>query len=105
MEDTVPEHVTEYVLQLLDVGDRLARLVDGLSEALAAGAGLEEDEATGEILSLVVGTVSERLSSTPRADFECAAALMPQTLSVVLADLQNAMQVAQMAELETERML
>ncbi|MBE2317838.1 hypothetical protein DVA67_017785 [Solirubrobacter sp. CPCC 204708] len=93
------ESVQAFMLALLDVGDRLTRLVDNLIEGYVESAGCSEDEATAEILTMIFGTTSVRLATVPPADFERATELLRRAFTVVLADVEAAAELARRREL------
>lgn len=83
---------------MLDVGDRLVGLVDNLIEAYAQATGGTHDEATAEVLGMVFGTAMVRMATVPDEDFERATELLRRTLTVVLADVEQAAEVARRRE-------
>jgi hypothetical protein len=89
-----PTPVQTFVLALLDVGDRLTRLVDNLIEGYVESAGCSEDQATAEILAMVFGTASVRMASIPDEEFERGAKLLRRTFTAVLADVEGAAELA-----------
>ena len=88
------ESVQTFMLALLDVGDRLTRLVDNLIEGYVDSAGCSEDEATTEILAMIFGTASTRMTSVPDEDFERATKLIRRAFMVLLADVEQAAELA-----------
>ena len=88
------ESVQTFMLALLDVGDRLMRLVDNLIEGYVDSAGCSEDEATTEILAMIFGTASTRMASVPDEDFERATKLIRRAFMVLLADVEQAAELA-----------
>ncbi|MDA0169835.1 hypothetical protein OJ998_12130 [Solirubrobacter taibaiensis] len=88
------ESVQTFMLALLDVGDRLTRLVDNLVAGYVESAGCSEDEATAEILAMIFGTTSTRMASVPDEDFERATKLIRRAFMVLLADVEQAAELA-----------
>ncbi len=82
-------HVQAFVLQLLNDGGMLARVVDALVDALVTN-GSSEEEATGDVAVTLMGTVATRLTSFGEADFTRATQLLEQAAEAVLADLRLA---------------
>jgi hypothetical protein len=90
-------HVQAYVEQLLNAGGTLLKLLDNLADAVVANGSMGE-EAAGEILGMLTGTVAVRLSSIPAADFVRATELMQLAVDGVLADLERAAELAKQRE-------
>jgi len=94
MDMLPPPHVTEFVVQLLNVGHTVVGLVENLAEAVAEATGSPIEEARHEVLAMAMGTVGVRLAAIPPEDFRRASALAGQTLAVILDDLERAATVA-----------
>jgi hypothetical protein len=92
-QTTVLAEVRDFVEQLITAGGTLARLVDGLAEALVT-AGTPAESAENEIVEMLTGTVAVRLSSASEADLRRAAELMELALAAALADLHRALELA-----------
>lgn len=93
-----PSPLQTFVLALLDVGDRLVGLVDNLIEGYAEVTGGTHDEATTEVLGMLFGTAMERMASIPDEDFALATKLLRRTFTVVLADVEQAAELARQRE-------
>jgi hypothetical protein len=81
-------HIQSFVVQLLNAGYTLNKLVDDLA-ATGVRDELGEDAET-EIAAVLIATVATRLSSLPAEDFDRATELMTSTVDAVLADLRRA---------------
>ena len=84
-----PPHVQAFVAQLLNAGGMLVGIVENLVDALVAN-GSSDEEATGDIVVTLMGTIATRLASTSEADFVRATELIQQAADGVLADLRRA---------------
>jgi hypothetical protein len=93
-----PTPVQAFILALLDVGDRLVGVVDNLIDGYEDATGRANDEATAEILAMVFGTVSMRLAEIPDEHFKLATKLLRRTFTVVLADVEQAAELARQRE-------
>ena len=82
-------HVQAFVEQLLNAGDTLVNLVENLVGGLVANGSVQE-EATGELVAALIGTVAVRMASIPESDFVRATELMQLTVDGVLDDLRRA---------------
>ena len=93
-----PTPAQSFVLCLLDVGDRLTRLVDNLIEGYVQAVGCSEDQATAEILAMVFGTTSVRMASVSDEEFSRAAKLVRRAFTAVLTDVEGAAELARRRE-------
>jgi len=82
-------HVQLFVGQLLNTGDALVRLLDGITDGLVRN-GFERDDATAEVLAMMMGTVAARFESVPQAEIERSTELLELALEAVFADLRRA---------------
>ncbi|MDA0181284.1 hypothetical protein OJ997_13335 [Solirubrobacter phytolaccae] len=92
--DTLPEHVAEFVVQLINVGNSVVGVVESLAEALTDTTGEPLEVTRHDVLAMVAGTVGVRLASIPPADFVRASELVEQTITVILDDLHRAAELA-----------
>ena len=86
-----------FVIELLNTGGALLKIVDGLADGLAAN-GSEEEEPADLIVGVLAGTVATRLTRVPQADFTRAAELMTLAMDAVLAELRLAEELARRRE-------
>jgi hypothetical protein len=82
-----------FVVELLNTGGALVKIVDELADGLAAN-GSEEEEPAHLIVGVLAGAVATRLTRVPQADFVRAAELMELAMDAVLAELRLAEQLA-----------
>jgi hypothetical protein len=94
MDTLPPQHITEFVVQLLNVGHTVVGLVENLAEALAEATGDPIEETRHAVVGMTMGTVGVRLAATPPADFARASQLIEQTRAVLIGDLERAAKVA-----------
>ena len=94
MEAQPPAHVTEFVVQLLNAGHTVVNLVENLAEALAAATAESIENTRHDVLAMVMGTVSVRLTSSSRDDFVRATELVEGTVAAILGDLHRAAELA-----------
>lgn len=97
-EDMEPSPLQAFVVALLDVGDRLVGLVDNLIEGVAEATGRTQDEATTEVLGMLFGTAMVRMDSIPDDDFKLATKLLRRTFTAVMADVEQAAELARQRE-------
>jgi hypothetical protein len=90
-----PAHA--FVEQLLATGGTLVHLVENLVAALEEH-GSSRDEATVDILEMVMGTVAVRFASIPEPQVVRATELMDLAIEGVLADLEQAAELARRRE-------
>ncbi len=95
MDMLPPPHVTEFVVQLLNVGHTVVGLVENLAEAVVEATGGPIEEARHDVVAMAMGTVGVRLAATPPEEFMRASALARTTLAVILDDLERAAAVAE----------
>jgi xanthosine utilization system XapX-like protein len=93
-----PSPVQAFILAVLDVGERLVGVVDDLIDGYEEATGCSNDEATAEILAMVFGTASVRMAAVPDEDFALATKLLRRTFTVVLADVEQAAELARQRE-------
>ena len=86
-------HVQAFVEQLLTASGVLVSILENLTDGLAAN-GSTREEATVDIIEMLLGTVTVRLASVPPADFLRAAELIEQAVDAVFADLRKAERLA-----------
>lgn len=98
MDTLPPDHITAFVVQLLNVGHTVVGLVENLAEALVEATGDSPEDARHQVIAMVMGTIGVRLSATPPEEFACASTLVEQTVAVLLDDLQRAAKLAEQRE-------
>jgi hypothetical protein len=86
-----------FLVELLNTGGALVKLVDSLAAGLAAN-GSEEKEPADLIVGVLSEAVGTRLARVPEADFMRAAELMELAMDAVLAELRLAEELARRRE-------
>jgi hypothetical protein len=90
MQALPPEHVAEFVVQLLNVGHTIVPLIEDLADAVVSATGESPENARHQVLAMCMATVTVRLASRPGEDFRRATELVESTLAAILRDLQRA---------------
>ena len=90
MQPLPPEHVLEFVVQLLNTGHSVVSLLESLADAVVSATGESAEEARHQVLAMCMATVTLRLASRPGEDFKRATELVEGTLAAILGDLQRA---------------
>jgi hypothetical protein len=94
METTDP---LPFLVELLNTGGALLKIVESLADGLAAN-GSEEEEPADLIVGVLAGSIATRLTQVPQGDFTRAAELMKQSMAAVLAELRLADELARRRE-------
>jgi hypothetical protein len=98
MDTLPPDHVTAFVVQLLNVGHTLVGLVEDLAEARTAATGDPAEATRHAVVAMTMGTVSATLASVPPTDVVRATELVEQTRTAILGELQRAARAAEQRE-------
>jgi hypothetical protein len=101
MEAAAPDALP-FVIELLNTGGALLKIVDDLADGLAAN-GWDDGEPAEVIVGTLAGSVATRLPRVPQADFTRAADLMKMTMDAVLAELRMAEKLARRREKHRRR--